>query len=212
MTTFSSGIENLFKIEKMKRIVFAITASTLIISCSKEDPKPVIIQAVSPAATYLYTGGLKDIPDRVGSTNGLFTAEINVTADGIIGDASKVTIDIGLTHTYAGDLKIVLITPDGSFCNLSNREGGDSNFIAANIVSFNSTFTALIPGFGVDIPTGNYKQAFGIFGSPSDVLIADLLVNKRILGVWKLKVYDEAPANAGTFSTFKINLASGALK
>ena len=89
---------------------------------------------------------------------------------------------------------------------------GDSNFIAANILSFNSSFTGLIPGFGVDIPTGNYDQAFGSFPPSNTILIGDFLKDKRIIGTWKLKVTDSAPLNAGTFSTFRINLAAGALK
>ncbi|OLQ74493.1 peptidase S8 [Photobacterium proteolyticum] len=63
------------------------------------------------------------IPDN--SLSGI-TSEINVTR---AGDASVLTVDLNITHTYIGDLNVKLIAPTGEYVVLHNHSGGSSNNI-----------------------------------------------------------------------------------
>ncbi|MGR5147309.1 S8 family serine peptidase [Photobacterium alginatilyticum] len=63
------------------------------------------------------------IPDN--SLSGI-TSGINVTR---AGDASVLTVDLNITHTYIGDLNVKLIAPTGEYVVLHNHSGGSSNNI-----------------------------------------------------------------------------------
>jgi subtilisin-like proprotein convertase family protein len=63
------------------------------------------------------------IPDN--NSTGI-SSPINVT-DG--GNASSVSVDVNIQHTYIGDLTVDLIDPAGGVYNLHNRSGGSANDI-----------------------------------------------------------------------------------
>ena len=63
------------------------------------------------------------IPDNV---SGGITRSLSVNADGALQD---IDIDLDITHTYVGDLRVELSAPDGAVVVLHNRFGGASDNI-----------------------------------------------------------------------------------
>jgi carboxypeptidase T len=58
------------------------------------------------------------------------TVESPVTVSGCAGNASATaTVQVGIVHTYIGDLKVDLVAPDGSVYTLHNRAGGSADNI-----------------------------------------------------------------------------------
>jgi subtilisin-like proprotein convertase family protein len=52
--------------------------------------------------------------------------------------AQKITVEVDITHTFIGDLRVVLIAPSGDQAVLHNRTGGTQDNL---IVTYDSTAT-----------------------------------------------------------------------
>lgn len=203
------------------------------IACSKnEDSSPTPTPAALSVAFEGINTTVTAIPDAaalpVGSTN---VVEIPITIDkeGVIIDGSKITIELDLTHTFAGDVAVRIIAPTGESFGLIKRIGSTSqsldgslgsnnNFKAGNKLVFNSTFVNSFPFTSIttfDIPAGNYKPTFGVNTIPTivvEVPLAAFFANKNIKGIWKLKAYDCGYGDTGSVNEWKIKFDTGALK
>ncbi|MCL1634415.1 M4 family metallopeptidase [Luteimonas sp. SX5] len=80
------------------------------------------------------TGGGGDVQTYTNDTdvpivdNG--TVASSITVSGRTGRAGRaVPIDVNITHTFKGDLRVDLVAPDGSTYNLHNRTGGSADNI-----------------------------------------------------------------------------------
>ena len=201
-------------------LVFASGVATL--ACSKKDDSPVPVPPTPPQTEWSNTT-LTVIPDEASGINGSVFVPINVTREGIIGNGSKVSVEIDLEHTYALDVAVQLIAPSGETVGLIKRivnssGAGRDNFKAGNKLVFKSTFTTLIPITGItttDIPGGNYKPTFGTILNPTDVSESPMdayFLNKNIKGVWKLQFYDCESGDVGSVVAWKITFEDGSLQ
>ncbi|HXU46254.1 MAG TPA: proprotein convertase P-domain-containing protein, partial [Thermoanaerobaculia bacterium] len=109
------------------------------------------------------------IPDN--NTTGV-TSTINVATGQTI---TSVSVTVGITHTFQGDLEVALIGPDNTTVLLHNRTGGSADNI-------NTTYNI----------TTRSAQALSAF------------TGKNTAGAWKLRVRDLAAADVGTLNTWKI--------
>ena len=146
---------------------------------------------------------------------------IEITADGIIADPSKLSIEVDLSHVYGGDVVLELFTPSGESCGLIKRIGAIDNtscgsktdFIAGNKLVFNSSFVNLLTdpfASGNYAPTGSTTSDF-----PTSVTMKPLstfLLGKNIKGIWKMKMYDFGTDDAGTLNSWKLKFSTGALE
>lgn len=160
-----------------------------------------------------------------GTQPGVEMNEINVPIAGTIADASKVTIDLALVASWLGDVVIDVITPTGEAITLVRRLGATTNaacgnsgdFIAANILSFNSLNTSQINLTGVtgtvSIPAGNYAPSFGAAAYPSHNVVdmSTFLTGKSIAGKWRIIAYDYGDGDPSHIESWKISFAPGAL-
>ena len=148
------------------------------------------------------------------STNNLNAQDISVTGDnssapinasqlvesnayvsdnGIIGtdyEIDEVTIDI--SHSYNQDMKISLLSPNGTTLSLSLNNGGDSNDYSNTIFSDYGTNI----NFATGPFSGTYQPEGGTFASSFD--------GASVNGDWKLQIDDEFPTFNGTFHSFQI--------
>lgn len=109
------------------------------------------------------------IPDN--NTTGV-THTINVATSQTI---TSVSVTVGITHTYQGDLEVALIGPDNTTVLLHNRTGAGADNI-------NTTYSI----------TTAAAQALTAFNG------------KNTSGAWKLRVRDLAAADTGTLNSWKI--------
>ncbi len=109
------------------------------------------------------------IPDN--NTTGV-TSTINVASSMTI---TSVSVNVGITHTFQGDLEVALIGPDNTTVLLHNRTGGSADNI-------NTTYNI----------TTRSAQALSAFNG------------KNTSGAWKLRVRDLASADTGTLNSWKV--------
>jgi subtilisin-like proprotein convertase family protein len=109
------------------------------------------------------------IPDN--NTTGV-TSTINVASSMTI---TSVSVNVGITHTFQGDLEVALIGPDNTTVLLHNRTGGGTDNI-------NTTYNI----------TTRSAQALSAF------------TGKNTSGAWKLRVRDLASADIGTLNSWKV--------
>ncbi len=132
-----------------------------------------------------------EIPD--GDYGGV-TDEIVI--DNFNGMVESVTVSIDtILHTWTGDLTLLLISPDGTIINLSEKNGGTGD----NYIDTHFDDEAPMPiTMGMAPFTGEF--------SPEEPLATfnDLPVQ----GAWKLKVFDNVNYDSGTLEAWTLTIIS----
>jgi len=152
---------------------------------------------LSPAIQFDGVGGVP-IPDN-GATNS------SVVVSNVTGAIGKVTVSVFITHTFDSDLKISLISPDGTNTVLSANEGsgGDNFGIAcapdANRTTFDDDSINLL-GTHTAPFLGSFKP-----DQPLAVFIGKSGTN--VNGTWTLHVEDQAPIDVGTIQCWSLNIS-----
>jgi len=95
------------------------------------------------------------------------------------GQLSGITVDIDISHTWIGDLSVVLTSPAGTQVTLHNRSGSSADDIV-----------------------GNWPQTLDVDGPGA---LADLL-GEDVAGDWTLRVADHAGSDTGTLHAWGLNL------
>ena len=109
------------------------------------------------------------IPDN--NTTGI-TSTINVANSQTI---TSVSVTVGITHTFQGDLEVALIGPDNTTVLLHNLTGSG---------------------------TDNINTTYAVVTVPAQALTA--FSGKNTSGAWKLRVRDLGAADTGTLNSWKI--------
>jgi hypothetical protein len=146
-------------------------------------------------------------------------ARVPLTPGGVPAAAlniKSVTI-YGLTHTWSGDLQIVLQNPSGLKYTLIALPGasssglgnaGDYQAADVTIVDPNTPLALDVPTT-TDIVTGTYKQYFNPTWISNSQLAAiantDMSAIPIVPGVWKLTLYDWAAGDSGTFDHWEMS-------
>ncbi len=126
------------------------------------------------AAESVSPGG--SIPDNNSSG---YSSELVVSGSGA-NVTSVFNVDVDITHTYIGDLRVKLTSPSGTDVFLHNRSGGSADDIV-----------------------GNYPNTLTPAGSLSD------FEGEPLDGTWTLLVTDHAGQDVGTLNSWGINDVSG---
>ncbi|MBL7889517.1 MAG: CotH kinase family protein [Bacteroidia bacterium] len=140
------------------------------------------------------TGNITDdgqVNDFNLTVSGLSPAAIN-TSHGLI----NVCLDI--SHTYDSDLNVHLVAPDGTEINLfSGIGGGDDDFTNTCLSQSSST------------PIGTATAPFTGTFKPQETL-GNMNNGQNGNGVWKLRIVDTYPADAGVLNSWSITFGAGA--
>jgi subtilisin-like proprotein convertase family protein len=160
----------------------------------------------------------KNIPDGLASgawqTPGPSILDtIAVTGQtGNITNANDVFITLGMYHTFSGDLKIELITPNNSAITLMERFGSNgpgtygsgADLIVANPITFNATASDMIPIIN-PIPSNNYLPTAPSFLTPGNL---GNLVGQTKNGIWRIRITDNTSDDTGYLDNWSIAFAS----
>lgn len=165
----------------------AATATNSLVLQTGMPGTPVRFDSVAPMA----------IPDR-GETNS------SIVVSNLAFAANKVTVSVHLTHSYASDLMIQLISPEGITNTLSRyRGGGGQNYgIACSPDNYRTTFddaAAASIASGVAPLLGAFRpeQALAVFSGKAGT---------NLNGIWKLRVVDASQYDTGTLQCWSLNI------
>jgi len=119
----------------------------------------------------------------------------------------------GLSHTWVGDLQVVLTDPTGGRHNLLCRPGSVGGTVGLNCDLDGTDYVLFAAGQadiptvcpGVSFPGGNYNQHFGSWNSGDlGVFNTPLSSIPVSAGNWTLTVYDWANGDVGTLSGWRL--------
>jgi subtilisin-like proprotein convertase family protein len=123
--------------------------------------------------------------------------------------SSGISVQLNITHTWDGDLVIILEAPNGSLLGLSNRVGSSGDNFTNTV--FSDAGSAQIPSSGAPY-TGTYKPWTSIFTNCVTTTLTTFAgINSGTInpnGNWKLWVYDRANLDFGTIDNWTINFPS----
>lgn len=184
----------------------------------------------APAQTYT-NGTPVPIPEAVAETGtcgantspGVAVSSIPVPLSGWVLQPDRVTVGVNLTHTWAGDITVELVTPAGHSCALIKRLGSHTDtdcgssidFMAGAVMRFNAANMDTITTLGgAHVPAGNYAPTSGGSDYPSAIPLCDLstfLDHVGLSGNWLLRVYDSGYPYTGQLNGWSLTFDTGAL-
>lgn len=142
------------------------------------------------------------------SDNSLTTVDLVVA--GGPASISEVHVVVNITHTYDGDLDIVLVAPDFRYVHLTSDNGGTGeNFTGTRFSQCGAqNITAgTVPYSGNFIPEGGDATTGGWAGPALPGPFAASLANLNGMnanGTWQLWVYDDAGIDQGSVDSFTL--------
>jgi subtilisin-like proprotein convertase family protein len=179
-----------------------VTVSQIPVTAAANPTSVCPGEAVSLSATAT-TGGTTNLATAFSNTTAYSIPDNNangvsspIAVSGInpatINSSTVVSVKVNITHTYAGDIQLVLISPSQNSIILSNRRGGSGDNYT------NTVFTTSAANFissGAAPFTGSFKPE-GSFNS----------LTGNVNGTWLLKVIDLASTDVGTIQNWTLTL------
>ncbi len=199
-------------------------------STATNTPTATPTVACTPSVPVTITGtGTGAIPDGGSGTPPSYGAArvISFVVSGITGPLTSVATSVTLTHSYIGDVDMILRSPSGlvSFVTASRigvttagSYGDSSNFSGAYNFTDAATGTniwTIAAGLGANanIGAGNYRTtAAGGTGQTNPAPVTNLtaafagLTSAQINGTWTLSIRDGAAADTGTVTAASLVL------
>ncbi|MDN3725361.1 HYR domain-containing protein [Aequorivita sp. SDUM287046] len=135
-------------------------------------------------------------------------APATVSSTGIVGSGAGEyeleSIEIELTHSWANDLDIFLVSPGGAVTvELSTDNGGNTGLDSPATLVFTDSSVNAITGWTGGVPAANYLAEGGNLNS----LLAGLSIN----GDWTLRICDDAAGDSGTLFSYCINFIENSI-
>ncbi|MGI8813319.1 MAG: hypothetical protein ACR2IH_12455, partial [Pyrinomonadaceae bacterium] len=185
-------------------------------------------QGTAPAATFAANAAsLGAIPDATTTGPGAFGAprDVTFTVSGLTGNVTSVSVNFNASHTFVGDLDVVLKAPGGApSLGIFSRTGAatatsfgsGSDLAAANLYNFTDTaatnwWTAAAT---TPIPAGDYRTTVaGPTTSPAAVTSLNAifagLTPAQANGTWTLTFRDGASGDTGTVTAANLTINTG---
>lgn len=138
------------------------------------------------------------IPDFVDAfTPGYALDSVLIT--GLSGLINDVNVNVSLNHSFDGDLRLTLISPNGVRVVLADRIGGGGHNFTNT--TFDDSATSYV--FSASAPfTGTYR--------PSEFLFKfNGLTGSSMNGYWSLEITDNASSDVGTLVSWSVQIGVG---
>lgn len=183
--------------------------------------------ANSPEATFAGTG-VGAIPDT--TTSGTFGAPLVVSfaVTGVTGNVTDVSLDVTMTHTWIGDLEVILTSPGGTrSLVIFSRVGATTDIGGGDSSNLGGTYTFSDAATGTNIWTvataaacttdcvvapGTYRTtaAGGVQTNPAPVTSLNTtfggLTPAQANGTWTLTFRDRGAADVGSVTAANLTL------
>ena len=141
--------------------------------------------------TYTATDTPRNIPDN---DPGGITSRINVVVDNAI---VEVNVTVKLSHTWIGDVTLILESPEGTTIELISGACDSSRYNDMDVI-FNDD--------GANLSCDNLPPAISGTIKPNEAL--SNFNDESSLGIWKLKAIDNALEDFGTLEGWSIELCT----
>lgn len=138
------------------------------------------------------------------------TSTINVTGYSTSLNSSSITMQLNITHTYDGDLAIMLVAPGGQVLGLANRVGSNGDNFTNTV--FSDAAASALPSTGAPY-TGTFKPSTATFTQCTTTTVTTFsaigggTINPN--GTWSLLVFDRATSDTGSVQNWTLNLPAG---
>jgi subtilisin-like proprotein convertase family protein len=136
----------------------------------------------------------------------------NLNVSGLIPTATVASVKLNnISHTYASDIDVVLVSPTGQAVMIMADAGGNVAFDSPKTLTFVDGAPQLTTG---NFPSGTYSPTnLGSWSGPNPPAgpFASSLANftGTMNGQWKLYVYDPDMADAGSIGAWSITFNNG---
>jgi subtilisin-like proprotein convertase family protein len=168
--------------------------------CPGGNAKLEILSSLSDVTTSSGTISVA-IPD-----NAAGVATNDITVAGFAGTVGAIRVNLNITHTWDGDLRINLRAPNGTILNLVNARGGSGdNFVNTTINSVSGTSLASGTAPFTDVFVADAANAVGIAPFVSNTTLFSNLFSTPN-GTWTLAITDHAGGDVGTLTSWSITL------
>jgi len=137
------------------------------------------------------------------------TSSLNVA--GFSGTVASISVNLNVTHTWDGDVRVNLVAPNGAILNLINARGGSGdNFVNTTISS--ASGNSLASGASPFTGTFAADAAIGVGLAPylSTTTLWSALYGTPN-GTWTLAVSDHATGDQGTLTSWSITITPTAV-
>jgi subtilisin-like proprotein convertase family protein len=161
---------------------------------SPTPPVPTATASTGCAVTYISTDVPRSITDQ-----GTITSTLAVNGAGTISDIAVTGLTI--EHAYASDLRVFLISPQGTRVELFTHVCGSGIWTASNTGFSISTSGGSVMGATCPPGQGTYLPEVGSL-SP--------LLGQSAQGIWRLEITDAGPSDVGTLLAWKLYIAYSA--
>jgi len=118
-----------------------------------------------------------------------------------------------VSHTFAGDVSLSVVSPDGTVGYLVNRivsTNDNSNYSGTYLFADpyqGNLFSVVSAAADANIATGSYYPTNNSAGTASD--LTGVFFNKTVNGTWKLTAADGGAQDTGTFTTGTLEIWLG---
>jgi subtilisin-like proprotein convertase family protein len=174
------------------------------------------VQKTHAQITFNGQGGLPVPPGAPSQTIGITQSTNTVTGIGVLGGCSVIeSVNLNMTHTFVGDVGILLIGPGGQVLDLStgNGSGGDNFtntvfsdnaplFITQGTPPYTGTFRPEGRATSINFPYSN-ANPLGTF------TFANTFNGTNADGVWTLYINDFLAADIGVLISWSITFGTG---
>ncbi len=157
--------------------------------------------------------GTFNIPDN-SPTAGL-TIDYNVS--GLVGQVNAIELDLDLTHSWVGDLNVLLISPTGDEHVIMWRTGsatgtgsGDSSDLGGvynftDSVSAENFWETAVNLVGGTIPEGDYRTS-GVGDATPTQIVESFTYSDDPNGLWQVVITDNAGGDTGSVTASNLFL------
>ncbi|MGV6857492.1 MAG: proprotein convertase P-domain-containing protein [bacterium] len=135
------------------------------------------------------------IPDNTGSVS----STLDITQDSTL---SQVKVDVQISHTYVGDLKITLQSPRGTSVTLLDQPGVPGSTFGCGDNNMDISFD---DGSGLDPETHCNGSDPWITGNARPTTPLNVLNGESSLGTWTLTVSDHAGGDIGQLTAWQLD-------
>ncbi len=149
------------------------------------------------------------IPDFAGGVSGNASTSLTYSVGDVSSVIYDVDVDVGITHTYVGDLIADVVSPAASSVELFNRPGYTGTGFGCSQDNLSVLFTDGSGNGTVENVCNPSPNAINGIYDPSSVL--SFLNGQQPTGIWNLNVSDNAGQDTGTIDNFCVTVTHAAV-